>query len=143
MGALLRYVSLLSLVLSLCSCQDRVGRICSHFGINVQQIHYAVVEKTENWYPNGDGELFIKLSIPSVHEDELNYIASQMKASGAIEMPMLNPHAKLITGKSINYVKSIDSGLYLIDIDKSDSRNYCLIVYNRDKRELVLQTIVY
>lgn len=138
-----RFVSLLCLVLCLCSCQERVSRICSSFGINLQQVQYQVVEKTENWYPNVDGELFVRLSFASTQEDELNYISSQMKTSGAIEMPILTQHEKLISGKGTNYVKSLDTGLYLLDVDKSDPRNYSLIIYNKAKKELVIQTIVY
>ena len=34
-------------------------------------------------------------------------------------------------------------GLYLIDVDNSDSRNYSLIIYNEMEKELVIQAIVY
>ena len=139
--ALLRVVSMLCLVLS--SCQDRIDHICSGFGINLQQIEYNVVEKTEKWYPNGDGELFILLSFPTAQDGELNDISSQMSDSGAIEMPMLKQHKKIMSGKGIGYVRGLDSGLYLMDIDKSDSRNYSLIVYNEAKKELAIQIIVY
>ena len=40
-----RVVSMLSLVLCLSSCQDRIDHICSGFGINLQQIEYKVVIK--------------------------------------------------------------------------------------------------
>lgn len=142
-STLSRFVSLISLLLCLCSCQDRIDRICSHFGVNLQRTHYDVVEKTDKWHPNGDSELFVRLSFPSAHEDELNDILSQMKNSGAIEMPMLSQHSKLMSGKSVQYIRGLDTGLYLIDVDKNDSRNYNLIVFNEPKKELVIQTIVY
>ncbi len=138
-----RVVSMLSLVLCLSSCQDRIDHICSGFGINLQQIEYKVVEKTEKWYPNGDGELFILLSFPTAQDSELNDISSQMSDSGAIEMPMLKQHKKIMSGKGIGYVRGLDSGLYLIDIDKSDPRNYSLIVYSETKKELAIQVVVY
>ena len=123
-----RIVFLLSLALCFCSCQNRVGRICARFGINLQRIHYKVVEKTDNWYPNGDGELFVRLSLSLAQEEELNEVLSQMRLSGAIELPMFDQHAKLISGKNARSIKSLDTGIYLIDIDKQDSRNYSLIV---------------
>lgn len=132
---------MLCLVLS--SCQDRIDQICSGFGINLQQIEYNVVEKTEKWYPNGDGELFVRLSLSTSQDGELDDISSQMSDSGAIEMPMLKQHEKIMSGKGIGYVRGLDSGLYLMDIDKSDPRNYSLIVYSETKRELAIQVVVY
>ena len=142
--SLSRFAVLLSFVLCLCSCQQyRVCCICARFGVNLRGIPFKVVEKTEHWCPNGDGDLFVRVSFPSAQEDELNHISSQMRISGALEMPMLTQHKKLMSGKGANYVKCLDTGLYLIDIDESDSRNYSLIIYNEARKELVLQTMVY
>ena len=138
-----RFVFLISLALCFCSCQDRVGRICDRFGINLQRIHYKVVEKTDNWYPNSDGEFFVRLSFPLALKEELNDVSNQMKNAGAIAMPMLVQHSKRISGKNAQFVKNLDTGLYLIDVDKSDSRNYTIIVFDEVRKELVIQTIVY
>lgn len=138
-----RFVSLLSITLCLCSCQDRISIICSHFGINLQRTHYIIEEKTDKWYPNGDGELFVRISFPTAQDKELNYILNQMKIAGALHMPMLSQHKKLMSGRGVNYVNNLDMGLYLIDVDNSDSRNYSLIVYNEMEKELVIQAIVY
>lgn len=138
-----RFILILSLVLYFCSCQNRISLSCANFGVNLQRIHFKVVEKAENWYPNGDGEFFVRLSLSSAQEDELKNLLNQMNVSGAIKMPMLSQHEKLMSGKGAKYVKNLDTGLYLIDVDKSDSRNYSLIIYNEAKKELVIQTIVY
>ena len=58
-------------------------------------------------------------------------------------MPMLTQHKKLMSGKGANYVKCLDTGLYLIDIDESDSRNYSLIIYNEAKKELAIHIAVF
>lgn len=58
-------------------------------------------------------------------------------------MPMLEQHKKIMSGKGIGYVRGLDSGLYLMDIDKSDPRNYSLIVYSETKKELAIQVVVY
>lgn len=138
-----RFVIVLLLVFCSCSCQDRMSLICSRFGINLQRLRFDVVEKSEHWYPNGDGELFVRLSVASVPEDKLNEISNQMTSSGAIELPMLNQHAILMSGECANYVRHLDTGLYLIDVDRDDTRNYSLIVYNKAKKELIIQMIVY
>ena len=66
-----------------------------------------------------------------------------MKIAGALHMPMLSQHKKLMSGRGVNYVNNLDMGLYLIDVDNSDSRNYSLIIYNEMEKELVIQAIVY
>ena len=58
-------------------------------------------------------------------------------------MPMLKQHKKIMSRKGIGYVRGLDSGLYLMDIDKSDPRNYSLIVYSETKKELAIQVVVY
>lgn len=136
-------VLLVSLVLCTSCSQDRISGICAHHGINLQRTHFKVVEKSEQWCPNGDGELFVRLSLSSTQKDRLNNIISQMKNSGAIEMPMLNQHAKVLSGKSANYVERLETGLYLIDVNKRDPRNYDLIVYDEAKKELIIQIVVY
>lgn len=143
MAPLSRLFLLLSLVFCCCSCQDRAGRIYAHFGVNLPRGHYEVVEKTDQWCPNGDGEFFVRLSMASAQESELNDLISQMLRSGAEELPMSNGHATLLSGESLRYVQNLESGFYLIDVDKNDSRNYSLVVYNEKDEELIVQTISY
>ena len=76
--------------------QYRISLICSGFGINLHQIKYKVVEQTEKWYPNGDGELFIRLSFPTAQDGELKDISSQMSDSGAIYSVLRSHHCIVI-----------------------------------------------
>ena len=138
-----RLFLLLSLVFCCCSCQDRTGRICAHFDISLPRGHYEVVEIAEQSYPNGDGEFFVRLSLASAQDYELNDIISQMRRSGAGELPMSSEHAEFISGKCAHYVEHLEKGFYLIDVDETDSRNYSLVVYNEKDKELIVQTIIY
>lgn len=137
-----RFLVILILALIVCSCQSRINKIIDSFGVDLKGIPFSIIDKEEQWYPNGDGKLFAELSFESASTEDIIAIKKQMLNKGAKELPIVN-YPFIIWGDISSYCESSSRGLYVLQIDSVDTRNYSLMIYDENKKKAIIRIEIF
>ncbi len=114
----------------------------SSMGLDLRNIKYTVVERNEQWLPNGDGEFYARLSFSAASEEAVDDFIRQMLDNGANELPVTAQSTALL--KSLeSYREPFHKGYYIIKLDSTDTRNYNLLIFDEETKESIIQIEVF
>ena len=126
-------------VVSSCSLQRRIERILEGFGVNARNIEFSIVEKTEQWCPNGDGEFFARLSFPSA--SEVDKFRREMIGNGAKPLPVRKKD--LYVGVRFN-ILDYENGWYIVQVHGRHNKyrnlvdNFCYLIFDENTNEAII-----
>ena len=129
-------------VVSSCSLQRRIERILEGFGVNARNIEFSIVEKTEQWCPNGDGEFFARLSFPSA--SEVDKFRREMIGNGAKPLPV---REKDYYGSRFDI--DYENGWYIVQADNPDNKpndfvdNFGYLIFDENTNEAIINIVVW
>ena len=141
-GAILLWVSVF--VVSSCSLHRRIERILEGFGVDARNIEFSIVEKTEQWCPNGDGEFFARLSFPSA--SEVDKFRREMIGNGAKPLPVRKKDYYVGVRSSI---LDHENGWYIVQADNPDNKPrdfvdvFDYLIFDENTNEAIINLVVW
>lgn len=123
------------MLLSLISCSRSINRTIGLFGIDSSSLVYSIVEQDEYWFPNGDGHFYCRLSYKPSSEGDIYLFKEQMMMKGAQALPI---NDSLYLNYLQSYRNTTNKGIYIIQIDTIDSRDFSAIVLDETKKEIII-----
>lgn len=132
------FIIAISFLLLIYSCHRSIDRTIRLFGINLCPYNYTIIDKYERWAPNGDGELYAIISLNKIKARDLRKLKNQMISNGARSLPIKECETVYSSKVKQYVVDNTLSGLYIIQVDKYDNRDYNLLVYDEEKQHLVI-----
>lgn len=99
---------------------------------------YKIETYKDEWASNGDGQSLIIFSIP---QTQLSYFVQACVKKGFRKLPIKE---NLPDNLIYNYIDHLDTlGYYDLSIDKTDDRNYKLIVFYQVEKKLIIYNVIY
>ena len=141
-GAILLVISVF--VVSSCSLQRRIERILEGFGVNARNIEFSIVEKTEQWCPNGDGFFLARLSFPSA--SEVDKFRREMIGNGAKPLPVRKKDRYVGVSSDI---LDLENGWYIVEADNPDNKpndfvdNFGYLIFDENTNEAIINIVVW
>lgn len=97
----------------------------------------SIVQFKDEWNQNGDGESFIIFTIPSKEQLKLENNCIQKQYD---KLPIKED---LPDNFIYNYINKTDSlGYYHLNVDKSDNRNYSVVILNLNEHKLLIYNVI-
>lgn len=126
------------------SCQNRIvaGKIYHSVSVDIRRLDYSIVKQEEEWLPNGDGQYHVQLSFANSPAADLDSLLSQMKKIGALNLPIKNVPT-IMLNELDKYKQDDSQGLYLLQVDSLDYRNYSVLVIDTENKSLYFQVYIY
>lgn len=131
-------------VVNSCSLQGRIERILEGFGVDARNIEFSIVEKTEQWCPNGDGEFFARLSFPSA--SEVDKFRREMIGNGAKPLPVRKKdHYVGVSSDILDH----ENGWYIVLVDNPDNKsrylvdNFDYLIFDENTNEAIINIVVW
>ena len=132
-------------VVSSCTTlEGRIERILKQFGVNARNIEFSIVEKTEQWCPNGDGEFFARLSFPSA--SEVDKFRKEMIGNGAKPLPVRKKDHYVGVSSDI---MDLENGWYIVEADNPDNRprdlvdSFGYLIFDENTNEAIINIVVW
>lgn len=141
-GAILLWASVF-VVSSCTTLEGRIKTILKDAGVDARNIEFSIVEKTEQWCPNGDGEFFARLSFPSA--SEVDKFRREMIGSGAKPLPV---RKKDLYGVRFN-ILDYENGWYIVQADNPDNEpndfvdNFDYLIFDENTNEAIINLVVW
>lgn len=123
------------------SCMRSMRLTFQLFGLDISSIHYTVIEREEEWIPNGDGQFFFRASIKDMGEKERQEFKNRLINNGAAPLPVIEDVFLAIPSKYKDKTSSSLSpcGLYILIPDKRMKYDYSLFIYDESNQEIIIQ----
>lgn len=141
-GAILLVISVF--VVSSCTLEGRIERILKELGVNARNIEFSIVEKTEQWCPNGDGEFVARLSFPSA--SEVDKFRREMIGNGAKPLPVREKdHYIGVRSDILDY----ENGWYIVQVDNPDNKSrefiddFTYLIFDENTNEAIINIVVW
>ena len=127
-------------VVSSCTTlEGRIERILKELGVNARNIEFSIVEKTEQWFPNGDGYFFARLSFPSA--SEVDKFRKEMIGNGAKPLPVRKKdHYQGVRSSILD----LDNGWYIVQVHDRHNNyrnlvaNFCYLIFDEKTNEAII-----
>ena len=130
-------------VVSSCTTlEGRIERILKELGVNARNIEFSIVEKTEQWCPNGDGEFFARLSFPSA--SEVDKFRKEMIGNGAKPLPV---RKKDYYGSRFDI--DYENGWYIVQVHDRHNKyrnlvdNFGYLIFDENTNEAIINIVVW
>ena len=130
-------------VVSSCTLEGRIERILEGFGVNARNIEFSIVEKTEQWCPNGDGEFFARLSFPSA--SEVDKFRKEMIGNGAKPLPV----RKKDYYQGFRPILVYENGWYIVQVREPNNKspdfvdNFGYLIFDENTNEAIINIVVW
>ena len=127
-------------VVSSCTTlEGRIERILKELGVNARNIEFSIVEKTEQWCPNGDGYFFARLSFPSA--SEVDKFRREMIGNGAKPLPVRKKDRYVGVSSDI---LDLENGWYIVQVHNRHNKyrnlvdNFCYLIFDENTNEAII-----
>lgn len=126
-------------ILTLCivSCKRSIPRTISLFGVDVRGLNYSIIDQIDSWCPNGDGEYYLRADLDTTQVERIEQLKLRMLENGAKKLPI---EENSIVGRINQYRRDNGpgKGLYILNIDSKDNRDYRTLIFDEIKHELIV-----
>ena len=142
-GAILLGVSVF-VVSSCTTLEGRIKTILKDAGVDARNIEFSIVEKTEQWCPNGDGFFLARLSFPSA--SDVDKFRREMIGNGAKPLPVRKKDRYVGVSSDI---LDLENGWYIVEADIPDNKsrefsdNFGYLIFDENTNEAIINLVVW
>ena len=132
-------------VVSSCTTlEGRIETILKDAGVDARNIEFSIVEKTEQWCPNGDGFFLARLSFPSA--SEVDKFRREMIGNGAKPLPVRKKdHYVGVRFNILDY----ENGWYIVQVREPNNKspdfvdNFGYLIFDENTNEAIINIVVW
>lgn len=125
-------------MLALLSCSSTpkyIKQLHVQFGLDIKKESVSVISENEKWGPNGDGFYLAKMTFKNESNIQELFKPQKFKPLPINEdLPVSEIHREL---------SDLQNGYYMLDVDKSDPRDFRILTFDLIKNEMIFYYQLY